>query len=371
MDHLFAAIHAEVDVEVGHGHAFRVQEPLEQKAITKRIKIRDRKRVGDERTRARTTARPDGNIVVLRPFDEVGDDQEVAGEAHPLDDLQLEIEPFLIFLHARRMGDDRKPRLKPFIGLSAQFLHLVIGEFRQDRVDDSGAIGAAAGDLHRVFDGFRQVGEKRLHLRRRLEPVLHRQTAAVFLIHIGALPDAEKGVMRLIHLRIGEIDVVGGDERQVAGICLLNEPAFGGLFLRRMRLTVAAVPLKFDVKTVAEESRHMVQQLHGGGLFVVAHQHAKRAKRATREADHALRMFRQMLNRYVMRLIPRLQIGDGRERHQVQIPSLRLRNDDDGRRRRRLLPRLGRWGVGKVKLAANDRLHPRLHRRFREFQRAK
>ncbi len=36
-DHLFPAIHAEVDIEVGHRHTFRVQEPLEQKRIAQGI----------------------------------------------------------------------------------------------------------------------------------------------------------------------------------------------------------------------------------------------------------------------------------------------------------------------------------------------
>ena len=39
---------------------------------------------------------PDRNIVRLGPFDEVGDDQEVAGEPHAGDDVDLEIEAVAI-----------------------------------------------------------------------------------------------------------------------------------------------------------------------------------------------------------------------------------------------------------------------------------
>ena len=53
--------------------------------------------------------------MVLGPFDEVGHDQEVAGEAHLLDDAQLEIQPLLILLERGGMGDDRKAGLQALV----------------------------------------------------------------------------------------------------------------------------------------------------------------------------------------------------------------------------------------------------------------
>ena len=44
--------------------------------------------VGDQRTGARAAPGPDRHAVRLRPVDEVGDDQEVAGEAHLHDGLR-------------------------------------------------------------------------------------------------------------------------------------------------------------------------------------------------------------------------------------------------------------------------------------------
>jgi len=49
--------------------------------------------------------------VVLGPFDEVGHDQEIAGETHLLDDRKLEIEAVLIFLRRGGMRDDLEPGL--------------------------------------------------------------------------------------------------------------------------------------------------------------------------------------------------------------------------------------------------------------------
>jgi hypothetical protein len=48
-DHLLAAIHAEVDVEIGHRHALGVQEPLEQQAVAQRIEVGDGQRIGHQR----------------------------------------------------------------------------------------------------------------------------------------------------------------------------------------------------------------------------------------------------------------------------------------------------------------------------------
>ena len=50
LDHAVAAVHAEVDVEVGHGDPFRVQEPLEQQVIFQRVKVGNLLNVSHQRT---------------------------------------------------------------------------------------------------------------------------------------------------------------------------------------------------------------------------------------------------------------------------------------------------------------------------------
>ena len=63
--------------------------------------------VGDERAGARAAPRPDRNALRLRPFDEVGDDEEIAGELHPHDDVELEFEPLAVVVL------DVKPGARP------------------------------------------------------------------------------------------------------------------------------------------------------------------------------------------------------------------------------------------------------------------
>ena len=95
VDDALAAFDGEVDVDVGHRLAARVEEPLEHQVVADRVDVGDRERVGDERAGGRAAARADGDAVRLREVDEVPDDQEVVGEAHLLDRLQLVLEALL------------------------------------------------------------------------------------------------------------------------------------------------------------------------------------------------------------------------------------------------------------------------------------
>ena len=88
-DDLVAPVLAEVDVEVRHRDALGVEKTLEQEAETDRIEVGDGERIGDERARPRTAARTDRNALLLRPLDEIGNDQEIARVFHLLDDAEL------------------------------------------------------------------------------------------------------------------------------------------------------------------------------------------------------------------------------------------------------------------------------------------
>ena len=92
LDDAVAAVLAEVDVEVRHRYALWIEKALEQQAVAQRVEIGDAERVRDERAGAGAAAGTDGHAVALGPVDEVGDDQEVAGEAHLDDGVDLEFE---------------------------------------------------------------------------------------------------------------------------------------------------------------------------------------------------------------------------------------------------------------------------------------
>jgi hypothetical protein len=219
-DHAVALVLAEVDVEVGHRHALGIEEALEQQAPAQRIEIGDLERPRDQRARSRTAARPDRHAVVLRPLDEVGDDQEVAGEAHLLDHVELVGEALLVLreLDVGSQPADVAQLLQARAGHLAQGLAFrsarQLGVAWQDRLARLGHVGAALGDCQGVVAGFRQVGEHFAHLLRRLEIVLGRKPAAVRVLDVRALLDAEQHVVRRVHRRFGIVHVVGADDRQ-------------------------------------------------------------------------------------------------------------------------------------------------------------
>ena len=108
-DHLVAPVLTEIDVEVRHGDAFGIEEAFEQKPEADRIEIGDCERVGNERAGAGAAARADRNALRLRPLDEIGDDEEVAGIFHALDDAELEGEAVVILLSGMAGRDQMPP----------------------------------------------------------------------------------------------------------------------------------------------------------------------------------------------------------------------------------------------------------------------
>src|SRR3546814_6184051 len=92
------------------------------------------------RARARAAPRPHRNIVILRPFDEIGDDQEIAGKAHLDDDPDFEVEPREIGLAlrlgerlARKRLDIGEPHLEPGARILAQLGRLTLAIARETR----------------------------------------------------------------------------------------------------------------------------------------------------------------------------------------------------------------------------------------------
>src|SRR3546814_3345755 len=55
---------------------------------SERVEIGDGERPGNYRARARPAARAHRNIIVLCPFDEVSNDEEITGKAHLNDDVE-------------------------------------------------------------------------------------------------------------------------------------------------------------------------------------------------------------------------------------------------------------------------------------------
>src|SRR5207245_2468934 len=81
---------------------------------------------GDDRARPRAAPGPDGDALPLGPVDEVLDDEEVAGEAHLQDDVQLHLEPEPVGVLVDRIapGQLAEAAIEPVAGQGLQELGL-------------------------------------------------------------------------------------------------------------------------------------------------------------------------------------------------------------------------------------------------------
>ncbi len=379
-DHLVATVLAEVDVEVRHRHAIRVEEPLEDQAEADRVEIGDGERERDQRARARAAAGADRDALRLRPLDEIGDDEEVAGIIHPLDDAELEGEPLVVlfangaFRHAV-LGD---AAVEPFLGALAQFARLVDRlaagqrEPRQDRLARHRAERAALRDLDGGGQCLRQVGKLRRHLRAGLEAVLDGEVAAVRLPQHAPLGDAQQRVVGLVVFDGGEARLVGGDERNALGVGEIDERGFDSALLRE------AMALQLHIEAVAESGEQRIDARGGQMRLARGDDAVDRAVRSAGQADQPVRMAFEPGELDVGRLVAGMvQKGARIEVQEIAVAGLGRGEQHQPRQR------LGAGGeppsarthlivlVAAIdrERAADDRLDARTRHLFREFER--
>jgi hypothetical protein len=211
----------------------------------------------DERTRARPATRTDRNIVRLRPFDEVGDDQEVARELHRLDDVEFVFQPLVIFAALVPLAHAllAYPLLEALTRLATQFIGFgghrflvadALGgrEARQDRLAIFRVVGTAPRDLDGVLDRLGQIGKECDHLGFWLQPVIGSQLPAVVDRQKRALRDGDQGVMCL--------EIVGLEKERLVGRDQRNEMPVGQVDASLLdRAVISLVTLQFDIQAVS------------------------------------------------------------------------------------------------------------------------
>ena len=282
VDDALAAVDGEVDVDVGHRLAARVEEALEEQVVADRVDVGDLEAVRDEAAGGGAAARADADAVPLREADEVGDDEEVVGEAHLADRLQLELEPFA------QLGRDLVVAAPE--ALLAELDEVVervaaVGhrEVRQQDAAELDLDVAALGDLERAPERLFLPGEVAEHLLLRLEvEVVGVELPVVRVLERVARLDAEE---RLVCARVFVPEVVhvaGDDGRQAALLGELREQRVDAL----LHVEVRVLHLDVDV-VLAEDRREAVELAFGvvGSPFLerladAAREAAARARRA-------------------------------------------------------------------------------------------
>src|SRR5579883_69036 len=91
-DDFAAAVHVEVDINVGHGDALGIEKALEEQRVLERIDIGDFHDIADQRAGGGAAAGADRNVMLAGVADEVPNDEEVSRELHLLDDGKLAFE---------------------------------------------------------------------------------------------------------------------------------------------------------------------------------------------------------------------------------------------------------------------------------------
>ena len=321
-DDLAAPVLAEVDVEVRHRHALGVEEALEQQVEAERVEVGDGEHIGHHGTGTRATAGAHRNAVGLRIADEVRHDQEVAGELHLGDDVELKLQALFVFLADAAFDEAARGKalFQPGMGLPPQLFRLVIvGKARQDGIARLHAVGAAQGDLDGVLDRFRHVGEQGRHFLLALEIMLGCQPATLLGDQHFALGDADQCVMGRVVVRLGKVGFVGGNKRHFELEGEIDEP------LLRLALGRRAVPLEFDVEAIAEHRLETFDLLGGKAPLASQQRVVDGTLWAAGEADEACRMRTEIIpGDVVLGILRAGEIGPRGELHQVLIPLLVL-----------------------------------------------
>ena len=304
---------------------------------------------------------PDLDSVRLREVDEVPDDQEVVGEAHLADGLQLELEP-VAELRRHRLVAARETGL-------AQLGEVLEGVAAARRVvaREQQPVGldldvAAGRHLECPPERFRVAGEVERHLLGGLEvELVGVEAPPVRVLQRVAGLDAEQ---RLVGARVlvqEVVDVAGGDERQAGRLGELRELRVDPL------LRIEAGVLDLDVGRVTAEDLDEPVEIAGRVLRPVLLERLRdAARKAPGEDDEPLRVPLEQLPVDARLVVVALQVAERGELDQVRVALVRL--GEDGQVGVALL--LPVPVVGDVDLAADDRLDPLLARLALELDRA-
>ena len=194
-------------------------------------------------------ARADADAVPLREADEVRDDQEVVGEAHLADRLELEAEPLLQLGRRAAVAPLDEPLLAELDEVLERVAAVGHRELGQQDPAELDLDGAALGDLERAPQRLLVAGEVERHLGGGLEEELVRLEAPVVRV-LSESPDwmQSSASWEAASSASQVVDVAGGDERQAA-------PRRRGPHELRVdaRLHVEARVLQLDVGRVAAE----------------------------------------------------------------------------------------------------------------------
>ena len=342
-DDLVPADFAEVDVEVRHRDALGVQEALEEQPVANGVEVHDPKRVRDQRTRARTPPRPDRNVALLRPVDEVGDDQEVAGEVHVDDDVEFEFQTLPVDLRFGGRLDNGEPALEPPLRFVPEELRFVFGEARKNRLPLLREERDSPCDVRGVVERFGEVREAGAEVLGAAEPVFRRVADVVRLFPVPCRDSAEYAVGR-VEPGVREIGFRRRDQGKAERVCQVEKRGLGPGFRSGTGSAAGSVALNLHIQAVRKRPGQTLQKQPRGIVLAVEEKRADRAPGASGQADQVCRVRFESLQvegradcgcaflSGLPGVIVSVQIHSGDELQEIAETRLRLGEQHDRRR---------------------------------------
>ena len=161
--HLIALYIAEVGINIRHADAFRIQKAFEQQMITQRLDICYPQQISHDTACGTATSRADRNIMAAAVIDEVPDNEEVAGIAHRVDDVQLKVQT-LAHLLIHNIITLRQSLLAQVTQIAHSIIALRHRKLRQQQMAEFHLHIAAVGNFIGIAQSLRAIAEQRLHL---------------------------------------------------------------------------------------------------------------------------------------------------------------------------------------------------------------
>ncbi len=263
VDDFAPSLEAEVHVDIGHGDALRVQEPLEEKVIFDGIDVRDVQAVSDYASRRAPSSGADHDVVLPREIDVIPDDQEIVHVPHLADRVQLVLQslpegPVVVRVPLLHAVVAELVQVSP--GVIA-FRHLEVRELGDAELD---LHVAAVRDLVRVVQRLLGIGKQGAHLRLALYEELPAGIAHPVLIgQLLARLNAQQNIVRLHVVGVRVVDVIRRDQRNP------QAPAHGHERHVHLLLVLVSVVLQLQEEIALSEDIQIFEGRLVRGLQVI------------------------------------------------------------------------------------------------------
>ena len=365
VNHLAAAVLAEIHVDIRRRHALGIQEALEEQFELQRINVRDAHRISDHRACRRAASGTDGNPLLPRPVDEVPDDQEIVHETLLFEQVDFERVASLHRLAVRVCAvafaqSDLGDLAKIFVaGLSGG--RLVVGILRRRVELEAGALR----DGQRVVASPIEIREQRAHFLGRFEVHLVHVLHALLVRDFRTGADADQHIMRAVILLVQKMHVIRRDEAEAQIACEL----------RQMRvhfpLRLDAVVGEFQEEIFPPEDVTIRRREFGRLREIVLGVNRVRhlTLQTAAQSDDSLRMLREQFLVDPRLVVKAVEMRRGHEAHEVLI-ALQIRRQQRQMKCGFLLRHRGLFQVRirrDIHLAADDGLDARLVARLVKF----